>query len=120
VPQAFAGGDTIRAVVGNLRIKEVQPGHDQGVLADRYVCHNPEQADRAAAVRERLLAHLTGKIAGSDALSATKRAELRGGAADHARAAPLPARHPRWAAPRRRRRRPTGNPPGRHVAAAVL
>jgi hypothetical protein len=76
---ALARPGRYRTVAGNLRIKEVQPGHDQGVLADRFiVCHNPEQADRDAAVRERLLAHLTGKIAGSDALSATKRAELRG------------------------------------------
>jgi hypothetical protein len=76
---ALARPGRYRTVAGNLRIKEVTPGHDQGVLADRFiVCHNPEQADRDAAVRERLLAHLTGKITGSDTLSATKRAELRG------------------------------------------
>jgi Transposase DDE domain len=76
---ALARAGRYRAVAGNLRIKEVKPGHDQGVLADRFiVCHNPEQADRDAAVRERLLAQLTEKIAGSDQLSSTKRAELRG------------------------------------------
>jgi len=48
-------------------------------MADRFiVCHNPEQADRDAAVRERMLALLAEKIERSDALSKTKRAELRG------------------------------------------
>ncbi len=49
------------------------------MLADRFlVCHNPEQAERDAAVRDRMLLLLTEKINSSDALSKTKRAELRG------------------------------------------
>ncbi len=62
------------AVAGNLRVKEVNISE-----AERFViCHNPDQADRDAAVRERLLAQLTELIDGADKLSATKRAELRG------------------------------------------
>ncbi len=61
-------------VAGNLRVKEVRISD-----AERFViCHNPDQADRDAAVRERLLAQLTELIDGADKLSATKRAELRG------------------------------------------
>jgi hypothetical protein len=66
-------------VAGNVRVKQVHPRTEQGVLADRFiVCHNPEQADRDATVRERMLARLTELLDGSDALSASKRAELRG------------------------------------------
>jgi len=46
---------------------------------ERFViCHNPEAATRDATVRQNLIDHLTGLIEGSDALPATKRAELRG------------------------------------------
>jgi hypothetical protein len=46
---------------------------------DRFVvCHNPEQAERDAAKRTLMLDHLQTAIIGSDALSPTKRAELRG------------------------------------------
>ena len=61
-------------VTDNLRVKEVRISE-----ADRFViCYNPEQADRDAAVRERLLAQLEETIAASDKLSQTRRAELRG------------------------------------------
>ncbi len=61
-------------VADNLRVKEVRISE-----AERFViCYNPEQADRDAAVRERLLAQLEEMIAGTDKLPATKRAELRG------------------------------------------
>jgi hypothetical protein len=42
------------------------------------ICFNPEAAERDAAVRERMLAQLDEMITGSDKLTATKRAELRG------------------------------------------
>ena len=42
------------------------------------VCHNPEAADRDAATRERLIERLGAMIDGSDQLTPTKRAELRG------------------------------------------
>jgi hypothetical protein len=61
-------------VADNLRVKEVHiSDHERFV-----VCHNPEAAQRDAAVRGHLLAALEAAIAGSDALSATRRAELRG------------------------------------------
>jgi hypothetical protein len=61
-------------VADNLRVKEVRiADHERFVI-----CHNPEQADRDAAVRTRLVAQLQELITGTDKLSATKRAELRG------------------------------------------
>src|SRR6266511_4251360 len=61
-------------VAGNLRVKEVKISD-----AERFViCYNPQQADRDAAVRERLVAQLQETIAASDKLPVTKRAELRG------------------------------------------
>lgn len=61
-------------VAGNLQVKEVNI--DTG---DRFViCFNPDAAQRDQQVRERLVAQLTDKIDGTDTLSATKRAELRG------------------------------------------
>jgi hypothetical protein len=59
---------------GGLRAKEVRISDEERFV----VCHNPEAAARDAAVRERLIARLSEMIAGSDRLSATKRAELRG------------------------------------------
>ena len=61
-------------VAENLRVKEVKVSEHERFV----VCHNPEAADRDAATRERLVARLEAMIAGSDQLSATKRAELRG------------------------------------------
>jgi hypothetical protein len=61
-------------VAGNLRVKEVRIAEHERFV----ICYNPEQADRDAAVRERLVAQLAETIAGTDKLSATKRAELRG------------------------------------------
>ena len=54
-------------------------GDADGVRAERFVvCHNPEAADRDAAVRERLLAHLTELIDGSDSWTTRRRDELVG------------------------------------------
>ena len=61
-------------VAGNLRVKEVRIAEDERFV----ICYNPDQADRDAAVRTRLVAQLEETIAGADKLSATKRAELRG------------------------------------------
>jgi hypothetical protein len=61
-------------VAANLRVKEVRiSGHERFVI-----CHNPEGADRDAGVRTRMLAQLEELITGTDKLTATKRAELRG------------------------------------------
>jgi DDE family transposase len=62
-------------VADNMQVKEVKID-DSG---DRFViCYNPDEAERDAHVRDELVAQLTAKITGSDALSAAKRAELHG------------------------------------------
>ena len=61
-------------VAGNLRVKEVRISEDERFV----ICFNPEAAERDAKVRERMLAQLAEMTAGSDKLSVTKRAELRG------------------------------------------
>jgi hypothetical protein len=64
-----------KTVAGNLQVKEVRLP-DAG---DRFiVCFNPDQAIRDAAVRARLISQLEDLIAGTDKLTVTKRAELRG------------------------------------------
>jgi len=71
---ALARAGRYAELPGGLRVKEVRVSREQRLI----VCHNPEAAVRDAAVRARLLARLEEMIAGSDRLSATKRAELRG------------------------------------------
>ncbi len=61
-------------VAGNLRVKEVRISEHERFV----ICHNPDAADRDATVRTQLLARLEEMIAGSDQLTKTKRAELRG------------------------------------------
>jgi Transposase DDE domain len=61
-------------VAANLRVKEVRISEDERFV----ICYNPEAAERDAAVRARLTAQLEELIAGTDKLTATKRAELRG------------------------------------------
>jgi transposase len=61
-------------ITGNLRVKEVKIAEDERFV----ICHNPDGAERDAAIRARLLAQLKEKIDGADTLTATKRAELRG------------------------------------------
>ena len=64
-----------KTLADNMRIKEVKVADAD----DRFViCHNPDQAKRDAATREQLTAQLADVIDGSDKLSRTKRAELRG------------------------------------------
>jgi len=61
-------------VAGGLRVKEVQIAEGERFV----VCHHPDTAKRDQIIRQRMLAQLTELIDGSDALSATKRAQLRG------------------------------------------
>jgi len=64
-----------KTVSGNLQVKEVRlPG-----AGDRFIiCYNPDQAIRDAAVRAKMISALDEMIAGSDALTMVRRAELRG------------------------------------------
>jgi hypothetical protein len=61
-------------VAGNLRVKEVRIAEDERFV----ICHNPEGAERDAAVRARMITQLKELIESTDALSKDKRAELRG------------------------------------------
>jgi transposase len=66
-----------RKVDEHLEVKEITVG--QGVGGERFImCRNSEVAARDAAIRERLVGLLEERIAGSDELSKTRRAELRG------------------------------------------
>ena len=71
---ALSRAGRCQEVAGNLRVKEVRISEGERFV----VCHNPDGAERDAAVRARLLARLTEMIEGSDKLTPTKRAELRG------------------------------------------
>lgn len=71
---ALARQGRYATVAGNLRVKEVKLGEGERFV----ICHNPEAADRDKKIRERLLAQLGELIDASDALTTTKRAELRG------------------------------------------
>ncbi|MGV9714341.1 IS1634 family transposase [Gordonia sp. NPDC003424] len=82
---ALARPGRYHAVAGNLRVKEVHvaPGGDGdgegGARAVRFVvCHNPDQAERDAAVRSNLVAHLRELIAGSDDWATRRRDEFVG------------------------------------------
>ncbi len=82
---ALARPGRYRTVAGNLRVKEVTVapgGHgdgDGGARAQRFVvCHNPEQANRDAAVRTQLVAHLESLIIGSDGWPDRRRDEFVG------------------------------------------
>ncbi len=76
---ALARPGRYRTVAGNLRIKEVAPKPGDSVTVDRFiVCHNPERADRDAAVRTELVAQLEGMIEGSDGWSQRRRDEFVG------------------------------------------
>jgi hypothetical protein len=82
---ALARPGRYRIVAGNLRVKEVAVAPrgngdgDQGARAQRFVvCHNPEQADRDALVRDRLVAHLGELMAGSDGWTERRRDEFVG------------------------------------------
>jgi len=75
VKAALSRQGRYQQITGNLQVKEVRISD----ATDRFViCHNPDAAIRDAAIRDQLVAKLEELIAGTDVLSATKRAELRG------------------------------------------
>jgi len=61
-------------ITENMRVKEVRISDDERFV----ICHNPDQAERDAHIREQLLTQLRELIDGSDALSVGKRGELAG------------------------------------------
>jgi len=71
---AMARQGRYQDVTANLRVKEVKISDTERFV----VCHNPDAATRDATVRANLVDRLEAMIAGSDQLSPTRRAELRG------------------------------------------
>lgn len=65
-------------VADNMLVKEVRIQDATGVNDRFIVCFNPDQATRDAVIRDQMIAQLTGMIDGTDQLTTTKRAELRG------------------------------------------
>jgi len=64
-----------KEVRGNLQVKEVRLGDD----GDRFIiCYNPDQAERDAAIRDRLVAQLEQVIDKTDALTAAERGRIEG------------------------------------------
>ena len=75
VKAALSRQGRYQQVAGNMQVKEVRIAD----ASDRFViCYNPDAATRDAAVRAELIGKLEETIAGTDKLTATKRAELRG------------------------------------------
>jgi hypothetical protein len=64
-----------KTVKDNLQVKEVRLGDD----SDRFiVCYNPDQAERDAAIRARLVSQLEDLIKDTDSLPAAERARIEG------------------------------------------
>jgi len=75
VKAALSRQGRYQQVAGNLQVKEVRIAD----ATDRFIiCCNPGAAERDAAVRAELITRLEELIAGTDKLTATRRAELRG------------------------------------------
>jgi len=75
---ALARQGRYQQVRDNLRVKEVKVGEATGSNERFVICHNPDAATRDAAIRQKLVDRLQAMIENTDALPATKRAELRG------------------------------------------
>ena len=103
VKAALSRQGRYQTVRDNLQVKEVRIGDDD----DRFViCYNPDQAERDAAIRARLVAQLEELIAGTDTPHRRRaRRDCEGDSAGQARAEAVPARHPRRAAAHRQGRR---------------
>ena len=64
-----------KTVRDNLQVKEVRLGDD----TDRFIiCYNPDQAERDAAIRARMIAQLEEITDGTDALTPAERGRLEG------------------------------------------
>ncbi|HXZ75770.1 MAG TPA: transposase [Streptosporangiaceae bacterium] len=75
VKAALSRQGRYKTVRDNLQVKEVRLGDD----GDRFIiCYNPDQAERDAAIRAKLVAQPEDLIARTDALTAAERAKLEG------------------------------------------
>jgi hypothetical protein len=76
VKAALSRQGRYKEVRDNLRVKEARLGADN---QDRFIiCYNPDQAERDAAIRARLVAQLEEIIEGTDALTAAERGRTEG------------------------------------------
>ena len=75
VKAALSRQGRYKAVRDNMQVKEVRLGDDSDRLV---ICYNPDQAERDAAIRARLVAQLEETIAGSDALTPAERGRIEG------------------------------------------
>jgi hypothetical protein len=75
VKAALSRQGRYQQVAGNMQVREVRLPDTAGRLV---ICYNPDAAGRDAAIRAELIAKLEEMIAGTDKLTAIKRAELRG------------------------------------------
>jgi hypothetical protein len=76
VKAALSRQGRYQEVRDNLQVKEVRLGDDNH---DRFIiCYNPDQAERDAAIRARLVAQLEEIIEGTDALTAAERGRTEG------------------------------------------
>jgi len=76
VKAALSRQGRYKEVRDNLQVKEVRLGDDDH---DRFIiCYNPDQAERDAAIRARLVAQLEEIIEGTDALTAAERGRTEG------------------------------------------
>jgi Transposase DDE domain len=75
VKAALSRQGRYKTVRDNLQVKEIRLGDD----GDRFViCFNPDQAERDAAIRARLVTQLEELIAGADALTPAERGKIDG------------------------------------------
>jgi Transposase DDE domain len=75
VKAAMSRQGRYKTVRDNMQVKEVRLGDD----GDRFIiCFNPDQAQRDAAIRARLVAQLEDIIRDADQLTAAERAKLEG------------------------------------------
>ena len=103
VKAALSRQGRYKTVRDNLQVKEVRLGDD----SDRFIiCYNPDQAERDAAVRAKLIAQLGELIAGTDALTAAERAKLEGSLAGPASSGSCASPRPGCCGSTRRRSRP--------------
>ena len=105
-----------KTVRDNLQVKEVRLGDD----TDRFIiCYNPDQAERDAAIRARMIAQLEGITAGTDALTPAERGRLEGSLATRPGLKRF-LRHPRRPAPPRQGEDQRRGEPRRQVPPALL
>ena len=117
VKAALSRQGRYKTVRDNLQVKEVRLGDD----GDRFIiCYNPDQAERDAAIRARLVAQLGGGHRRHRRPHRRRARQDRGLPGRQARPEAVPARHPRRPAPHRQGEDHRRGEPRRQVPPALL